>query len=717
MRQTFPATRDIVLIGGGHAHALLLRMWGMRPLAGARLTLVNPGPTAPYTGMLPGFVAGHYDRETLEIDLVRLARFAGARLILGQAVGIDRAAREVVIEDSLIGRRRVGYDVASLDIGIHSEMPAIPGFAEHAVAAKPLGRFAEAWARHRAAGGRDAGIAVIGAGVGGCELAMAMSFGMGGAPVTVIEHGQALTGMGARARRRLLDELKRNHVTLIEHAGVARIDAEGLDLTDGRRIPARFVTGAAGAHPHTWLARTGLDLTDGFVTVDAHLRSSDPAIFAAGDCAHLSHAPRPKAGVFAVRQAPVLHANLRAAVSGGRIGRYRPQRDYLKLISTGRKAAVAEKFGHAFSGALLWTWKDRIDRKFMRKLDELPRMAQFNLPADHAEGLDRLTRQAPCAGCGAKVGRGTLAAALSRMPAVPHDDLEAGPGDDAAILRMGAMRQVVTVDQLRAFTEDAGLLARIAALHALGDCHAMGAEPQALLPVLTLPRQSPRLEARMLSEIMAALAPVAQDSGAAIAGGHSATGAEMQIGLTVTGLLDGPGTPLGAGRPGDVLILTKPLGTGVVLAGEMALDARGAEVAATWTAMADSHLTLDLSAARAVTDVTGFGLAGHLMGLCEASGTGAELSLDALPLLPGAERLLRAGTRSTLHEQNREVAATMTLPDDPRIEILFDPQTAGGYLCAVPPEAAEGFPGTRIGRLTDGPPFIKVTSRPITSAT
>lgn len=709
MRQTFPATRDIVLIGGGHAHALLLRKWGMKPLAGARLTLVNPGPTAPYTGMLPGFTAGHYDRETLEIDLVRLARFAGARLILGHAVGIDRAAREVVIEDSLIGRRRVGYDAASLDIGIHSEMPQIPGFAEHAVAAKPLGRFAVAWARHRAAGDREAGIAVIGGGVGGCELAMAMSFGMGGAPVTVIEHGRALSKMRKRARDRLLAEMTRNGVTLIEGTDVARIDAEGVDLADGRRITARFVTGAAGARPHAWLANTDLDLTDGFVTVDAQLRSSDPAIFAAGDCAHLSHAPRPKAGVFAVRQAPVLHDNLRAAVSGGAMRRYRPQRDYLKLISTGRKSAVAEKFGQAFSGALLWTWKDRIDRKFMRKLDDLPRMTQPDLPKDHAEGLARLTRQAPCAGCGAKVGRGTLAAALARMPAVPRKDLEAGPGDDAAILRMGDVRQIVTVDQLRAFTEDAGLLARVATLHALGDCRAMGAAPQALLPVLTLPRQSPRLEARTLSEIMAALAAVAQESGAAIAGGHSATGAEMQIGLTVTGLLDGPGTPLGAGRPGDVLMLTKRLGTGIVLAGEMALDARGPEVAATWAAMAESQLVLDLSAARAVTDVTGFGLSGHLSGLCEASGTGAEITLDALPLLPGAERLLRGGTRSTLHDQNREVAENMTLPDDPRAEILFDPQTAGGYLCAVPPEAADGFPGTRIGHLTDGPPFIRVT--------
>ncbi len=162
MQPTLPATHDIVLIGGGHTHALVLRRWGLDPLAGARLTLVNPGPTAPYTGMLPGFVAGHYRRDDLEIDLVRLARFSGARLILGRATAIDRAANEIAIEDEFIGSRTIGYDVASLDIGIHSDMAEIPGFAEHGVPAKPLGRFAEAWARQRNAADPATPMAVIG---------------------------------------------------------------------------------------------------------------------------------------------------------------------------------------------------------------------------------------------------------------------------------------------------------------------------------------------------------------------------------------------------------------------------------------------------------------------------------------------------------------------------------------------------------------------------
>ncbi|MFP4275312.1 MAG: FAD-dependent oxidoreductase, partial [Paracoccaceae bacterium] len=208
--------KDIVLVGGGHTHALVLRRWAMRPLPGARLTLINPGPTAPYSGMLPGHVAGHYDREELDIDLVRLARFAGARLILGRATGLDPEARVVTVAD-----RRIAYDIASLDIGITAEMPALPGFATHAVPAKPLDTYAARWRDFlgRAAAGRAAPqVAVIGGGIAGIELAMAMAHALrqaGLAPeVTLIEAGDGLAVPGARARARLERALRGNGVTV-----------------------------------------------------------------------------------------------------------------------------------------------------------------------------------------------------------------------------------------------------------------------------------------------------------------------------------------------------------------------------------------------------------------------------------------------------------------------------------------------------------------------
>ena len=182
-----------MLIGGGHTHALVLRSWGMNPLPGVRVTVINPGPTAPYSGMLPGFVAGHYTRDELDIDLVKLARFAGARIINGYATGIDKDAQTIQVA----GRPPIAYDVAAVDVGITSAMPDLPGFTAHAIPAKPLGTFASRWDRFRAQANAPQ-IAVIGGGVAGAELALAMAHALRDKQPTVrlIEQGKVLLALG-----------------------------------------------------------------------------------------------------------------------------------------------------------------------------------------------------------------------------------------------------------------------------------------------------------------------------------------------------------------------------------------------------------------------------------------------------------------------------------------------------------------------------------------
>lgn len=711
MKSDLPLTRDLVLIGGGHTHALVLRRWGMAPLPGVRLTLIDPAPATAYTGMLPGYVAGHYDRADLDIDLVKLARFAGARLVVGRAEGIDRAARTIAVE----GRPPIAYDVCSVDIGIHSAMSELTGFARFAHAAKPLGPFAEAWNAFRARSGLPR-IAVIGGGVAGAELALAMAHGLSGRAesIHVLEAGRMLDGLSGAARRLTRDALDQAGIDCHEDVDVAGIDAEGVTLSDGRRILADFVVGAAGARPHDWLEGTGLALKDGFVRVGPTLQSSDAAIFAAGDCAHLSHAPRPKAGVFAVRAAPVLHHNLRAALSGGRLRPYRPQKHFLKLISLGGKDAIAERGGRAVRHPLLWKWKDRIDRRFMDRFRRLPDMRP-DLPPVMADGVEETLGGTPmCSGCGSKIGRGTLGATLASLP-VRRDDVESRPGDDAAILRLGGVGQVVTVDHLRAVTEDPVMMTRIAAVHALGDIWAMGAEPQAALASIILPRLSPELQRRTMDEIMTTAAEVIGAEGADIVGGHSSMGAEMTIGFTLTGLVGQRAITLAGARPGDALVLTKPLGTGVILAGEMRGLARGEWVTRAFASMAQPQgaASRALVGAHAMTDVTGFGLAGHLFGICEASDVAAELVLDHLPLLQGAEELAAQGVRSTLWAENR--AAVPGVASGGRADLLFDPQTCGGLLAAVPDGDAAlaalseaGAEGTIIGRILDGVPGIRL---------
>jgi len=723
----WPLVRDLVLIGGGHAHALVLRMWGMKPQAGVRVSVINPGPVAPYTGMLPGHIAGHYRRDEMMIDLVRLARFAGARVVLDRCVGLDRDAGQVVLTSG----RRLRYDVASVDIGIGSDLPELQGFTAHAVAAKPLGAYADRWEDFVQTAPEAPRVTVIGAGVGGAELAMASAYRLrqaGREPVvTLLERADtALPAIGAGARAALLAQMAQHGVTLLTGASPATIGPGQVVLQSGQVIGSDFTLSVAGARPQAWLAETGLALTNGFITVGPTLQSSDPAVFATGDCAHMAFAPRPKAGVFAVRQAPFLLHNLRAALSGGAMRRYRPQRDYLKLISTGGKRAVADKFGLRLEGEWLWQHKDRIDRKFMKKFGDYPAMPLPKVPADAAQGLAEALGAKPlCGGCGAKVGAAALGDVLATMPAPQRPEVVSGPGDDAAILRTGDGFQVMTTDHLRAFTPDAALMARIAATHALGDVWAMGAAPQAVLAQITLPRLAEALQAEMLAEIMDAAGQVVHAAGADIVGGHTSIGAELTIGFTVTGVAVRVVTKGGA-QAGDALILTKPLGTGTILAAEMAAAQvpgllLGESVAACYAAMqrplAAASATL-LPHAHAMSDVTGFGLAGHLLEMVQAAGLGAQIDLAAVPLLPGAEAIAAAGHESSLAPANRAMVSFFTtFGESPHAALLFDPQTAGGLLAAVPRDQAaqiladlqaQGETAAIIGSVCPGPVAIQV---------
>jgi selenide,water dikinase len=733
--QDYPIVKDVVLVGGGHAHALVAQMWAMQPLAGVRISIINPNPAAPYTGMLPGHIAGHYPRSAMMIDLVRLARHAGARLILDSAVGLDRAAQQVLLRSG----RAISYDLCSIDIGIASDLPHAPGFAQFAQAAKPLGDYARAWEVFLAKGLTAPSIVLIGAGVGGVELALASMHRLraaGAAPtVTIVQRDKrALSGVGDIARAMLLDELRAAGITVLTGVEPVEITAGGVVLSDGRTLPSDFTLAVAGARGQGWLGDTGLDLVNGHISVAPDLRSSDPLVFAAGDCAHFGFAPRAKAGVYAVRAAPILAHNLRAALLGQSLRKFAPQRDYLKLISLGGQRAVADKWRLPLRGAWLWRVKDKIDRDFMAKFEDYPAMGRPSVPQPAMAGLAAAMGGAPkCGGCGAKLGADALSHGLRALPQPRRDDVLSARGDDAAVLRMGSGVQVITTDHLRSFGLDPAVMARIAANHALGDIWAMGAAPQAALAQITLPPASDAKAGEILAEVMQAAADVMRSAGADMVGGHSAVGGELSIGFTITGLADAP-IMKGGAKAGDALILTKPLGSGTVMAAEMALVRQDFVILGECVAGALNLMLRGQGAAsallaphaHAMTDVTGFGLAGHLLEMLDASGLGANLASADIPLMPGAGELALAGVESSLLPANIAAFGWRVhgkQADGGQVDgvagalgrLLFDPQTSGGLLAAVPMDKAQslldalraqGDQGAIIGTCVKGPAQI-----------
>ena len=412
----------------------------------------------------------------------------------------------------------------------------------------------------------------------------------------------------------------------------------------------------AGAAP--WLAETGLPLTaGGFIAIDETLRSTgDPRIFAAGDVATMIAHPREKAGVYAVRQGPPLAANLRRALAGKRPRRAVPQRRGLALIGTGDGHAVASRGPLAAYGASLWRLKDWIDRRWMRRYRELPEMT-----ADEAEDPMR------CGGCAAKVPAAVLARVMEQLQPAASDAVMIGLGspDDAALIAFpGAPPLLQTVDFFRAMVDDPYLFGRIAANHALGDIYAMGGIPETALAIATLPPARPPIVEHDLFHMLRGGLDVLEAAGAVLIGGHSAEGAELALGFAVTGR-SRPGKLLRKGglRPGDRLILTKSLGTGVILAA----DARGIAPArvvegaiATMLQSASAAAScLQAHRATACTDVTGFGLLGHLLEMLRASDMDAVLDPDAIPALDGALSLLDRGITSSLHADNIAALAAL----------------------------------------------------------
>ena len=372
--------RDLVLVGGGHAHVHIIRMWAMRPVPGVRVTLVSRDVETPYSGMLPGLVAGAYTAEETHIDLVRLCAWARVRMVHASATALQLDKRCVLLDG---GRPALQYDVLSLDVGITPAATKVSGAAEHAVAVKPIDGFARRWAdvSKRLAASKSATatpvrVTVVGGGAGGVELALALAAAgkySRQLEVSLVTQSDVLPASSAGARARIVHALHARHVTVHTHAAVKSVTEDAVTLNDGRQLACdACIWCTQGAAP-AWLAASGI-ATDaaGCVTVDATLQStSHPGVFAAGDCAHLSATPRPKAGVFAVRAGPTLDANLRAALHGRPLRSWTPQRRHLSLLNLGDGRAVAtwgslSCGGDSALGALLWRWKDRIDRKWMR---------------------------------------------------------------------------------------------------------------------------------------------------------------------------------------------------------------------------------------------------------------------------------------------------------------------------------------------------------------
>ena len=343
-----------------------------------RLTLISDSPTAFYSGMFPGCVAGLYRPEEIQTELGPLCHWAGARFIRARMAGLDLQSKQVLCE----GRPPVPFEVLSLNVGSVTRGMEVPGVREHAIPTRPISRMlerVEAFDKEHQPGEGPTRIIVAGGGAAGVELCFAMHariVGRGGDPeVTLVDANPGLLAdrgpRAAGATRRMLLE---KGVSVISGARVERVREDRATISSGQELPFDLLLWATGAAAPPVLRDTGLETDDqGFVRVSRTLRTVSSAdVFAAGDCISFEGRDLPKAGVYAVREGPVLADNLLRRLSGEALEDHRPQDGFLALLMTGDGEAILSWKGLAVAGKWVWKLKDRIDRKWMRRYE--PRM-------------------------------------------------------------------------------------------------------------------------------------------------------------------------------------------------------------------------------------------------------------------------------------------------------------------------------------------------------
>ncbi|MGM0564006.1 MAG: selenide, water dikinase SelD [Pseudomonadota bacterium] len=697
--QASPPQHDLVLLGGGHSHALLLRRWAMNPVPGVRITLVSESHLSPYSGMLPGLVAGHYRHDEVHIDLRRLCRVAGARFVRGRSQSLDLKRRLIHLSGA-DGRPSLGYDWLSINTGA-TPMAGGPGVAEHTTPVKPIAGFYPQWKNLEARAlksGRGLDIAVVGGGAGGAELCLAVAHALRHSSSRlhwVYAQGEPLNGFPARLRRRVIEQCRAYGIECHGHFSVTEATGSALIGREGQRLECDSVLWCTGVVAPGWPGESGLSVTDeGFIRVDATLRSlSHREVFAVGDIAHFEPRPLAKAGVYAVRAADTLYDNLRRQLAGQSLKPFRPQRRFLSLLALGGQKACGSRNGFAFSGRWVWRWKDHIDRRFMQQF-----VPEVRPPKDGETTMH-------CGGCGGKVGSGVLHRSLHALnldSSNRHSQVEVGVGDDAAVLSWRddstgpeASLLAQSVDGFRDFLDDPYTLGQIASEHALSDLFAMSAQPHSAQVMATLSYAAEPLIERDLGQLMAGVQSVLQSHDCPLVGGHSDQGAELRLGLVVNGTLRREALALKT-HPvaGHQLVLCKPLGSGVLFAADRLGAARGDWVEAAIAVQRQSNRrAADIARtyrASALTDITGFGLVGHLLEMLRSKVLCAHLDLASLPVMDGARGLFARGFESSLQKQN--LAASRAIAgqwqEHPLWPLLFDPQTSGGLLMCLPPDMA-----------------------------
>ncbi len=715
--------KDLVLIGGGHSHVGVIKNFAMSPLPGLRITLITKVVHTPYSGMLPGLIAGHFSFDDCHIDLRPLCEWANVTLIHAEVNSIDFDKKQVFCADQ---RPAISFDIVAINTGSTPDISYLQQFKQLVTPVKPIEDFLSQLAKMIALPPKQ--LIVVGGGAGGVELAFSLDYKLNqvqqsATKITLVTQGDKLLKQhNHKVQDIVLKLLKQRGIEIVYSAKVESVQEQISEAGNKNKrlmfsqnnkqkhLIADEIIWATYASAPKWISESGLEVDEGgFIKVNTFLQSpSYEYVFATGDIATIIDHKRPKSGVFAVRQGLPLYQNLSRFALKQPLKNYIPQKTFLNILNCGNRYSIASWSFLALSGKWLWFVKRWIDVAFMEKFSDFGKKypitddkTQKYQQIASASMLNDLQQNAiRCGGCGAKVSSSILQAVMTQILSQQQGIIQEQPAgiylscvdqDDAAVFSVPENKLLVqSIDYFPAFISDPYLFGKIAVIHALGDLYAMGAKAHSAQLLVSLPYMQAEKQQSTLLQLMSGVMEQLVQEKVTLLGGHSNESKEMACGLSVNGLVDKKKWLNKKDlQVGQLLILTKSLGSGILLAANMRRLAKGR-----WIEKCIDNMLLSNAKASeifsqfdctACTDVTGFGLVGHLHQLLRPANLSAQLYLEQLPFLSGVKDCLQLQVYSSLYQENYHFNQYVdsNLQQHSLYPLLFDPQTAGGLLLAV----------------------------------
>ena len=698
--EEIPITNDLVLIGGGHSHLSVLMKLSKRPINGNRITLITNEIDTPYSGMIPGYIEGIYSWRDSHIDLYRLCLKLNVRFIHAEVERVSAYEKEIYFKD----RPKIKFDVLSINTGIQSNNREIKGAAKYCLPVKPISKLTNNFLNKIT---NFKSIAFIGGGAGSVELALAIKKRFlninQDIKITIITGKRGLLStFPQKTKLTSLKTLEKFKIDIIEYKRVLEVKPKQIILSDKSILKIDKAILSTNSMTPKWLAKSDILLTkDNYILVNKSFQTNYKYVFASGDVIDFNNQNLKKAGVFAVRSGKPLAINIRKFILGKKLVEYKFNKNYLALIGTSKRSAIATKYNLTFNSRFFFYLKKYIDQNFIKKFSDFRIRKKFTLDAlktdvlnifvKHKEKITDENDIMQCKGCAAKVPLNALKQALPKDIVSTSEDAVSVPGQPELYQ---------TVDMISSIITDPFLLGKIAANHSISDMVSVNSKITSAMMILQLPLSKTEINSRDLEQVLLGANEIFKTIDCPLIGGHTMIGKDKDpiIGFSILGQKQKKIKIMKNRRKiktKDLLILTEKIGSGLIFAGIN-------------NYLIDSYFQIDVIKQMikgnlnfgkisnqlnilSMTDITGFGLANHLLNLIKRdnSKTGLTIYPNKIPLFEGVNECLNKDIKSSLFKSNYDIAQKDIIykRDKSKLDnILYDPQTVGGIAFIIPQE-------------------------------